>query len=76
MLNTKIQSHTFLGSGEALKKKKIKSIPNMDIVAILSYGAQPFKQILNIPSTEDPMWNLVKDGHVVSDKMGLEITQL
>ena len=31
-------------------------------------GAEPFKQINNIPLTDGPMWNLVKIGRVVSEK--------
>ena len=34
----------------------------MGMVAILSNGAKPFEQILNNPSIESPMWNLVKTG--------------
>ena len=40
----------------------------MGMAAILFNGAEPFEQIVNIPSTEGPMWNLVKIGQVVSEK--------
>ena len=32
-----------------------------------------FEQIVNIPSIEDPMWNLVKIGQAVSEKK--DVTQ-
>ena len=35
---------------------------------ILFTGAEPFEQIVNIPSIEGPMWNLVKIGQAVSEK--------
>ena len=41
----------------------------MGMAAILFNGAEPFEQIVNIPSTESPMWNLVKIGPAVSEKM-------
>ena len=31
-------------------------------------GAEPFEQIVNIPSTEGPMWNLMKIGQAISEK--------
>ena len=37
----------------------------MDLAAILFNRAKPFKQIVNIPSTQSPMWNLVKIGQAV-----------
>ena len=37
----------------------------MGIAAILLNDADPFEQSVNIPSTEGPMWNLVKIGQVV-----------
>ena len=40
----------------------------MGIAAILFNSAVPFGQTDNTPSTEDPMWNLVKIGLVVSEK--------
>ena len=39
----------------------------MGMAAILFNGAEPFEQILNILSTEDPMWNLVKTIQSVSE---------
>ena len=39
----------------------------MDMAPILFNGAEPFEQILNIPSTGH-MWNLVKIDHAVSEK--------
>ena len=54
MLYTKIQAQSFLSSGE-------KSVlPYMGMAAILFIGAEPFDQIVNILSTEGPMWNLIK----------------
>ena len=32
----------------------------MGMAAILFNNAEPFEQSVNIPSTEGPMWNLVK----------------
>ena len=40
----------------------------MSTAAILSNGAEPFEQIVNIPSKEGPMWNLKKMGQTVSEK--------
>ena len=40
----------------------------MGMAAILFNDAEPFEQSVNIPSTEGPMWNLVKIGQVVSEK--------
>ena len=39
------------------------------MVVILFYNAEPFEQTVNTPLTEDPMWNLVKIGQMVSVKM-------
>ena len=38
------------------------------MAAILFNGAEPFKQIVNILSTEGPMRNLAKIAHAVSEK--------
>ena len=40
----------------------------MGTAAILFNGAEPFKQIDNTPSTDRPMYNLVKIGQAVSEK--------
>ena len=40
----------------------------MGMAAILFRDAKPFEQIINKPSTEGPMWNLVKIGQMVSEK--------
>ena len=40
----------------------------MGIVAILLTCANHLEQIVNIPSIEGPMWNLVKTGQAVSEK--------
>ena len=40
----------------------------MGMAAILFSDAEPFEQSVNIPSTEDPIWNLVKVGQVVLEK--------
>ena len=40
----------------------------MGMVAILFNGPEPFEQIVSIPLTEDPIWNLKKMGQVVSEK--------
>ena len=45
-------------------------------MAILFNGAEPFKQIANTPSTEGPMWNLVKIGQAVSKKTFKDYTVL
>ena len=42
----------------------------MGMTAIL-FSEQPFEQSVNIPSTEGPMWNLVKIGCGVKDFMVL-----
>ena len=34
----------------------------MGMAAILFNDAEPFEQSVNIPSTEGPLWNLVKSG--------------
>ena len=36
--------------------------------AMLSKGAEPFKQIVNTLSTESPIWNVVKIAQAVSEK--------
>ena len=41
----------------------------MGMAAILFNGAEPFEEIFNNPLTEGPMWNLMKIGQVVSEKM-------
>ena len=38
----------------------------MGMTATLFNGAEPFEQIVNIPLTEGPMWNLTKIGQAVS----------
>ena len=40
----------------------------MGMAGILFNGAEPFEQIVNIPLTEGPMWNLKKMDQVVSEK--------
>ena len=40
----------------------------MGMAAILFNDAEPFEQSVTIPSTEGPMWNLVKIGQVVLGK--------
>ena len=40
----------------------------MGMAATLFIVAEPFEQIVNIPSTEGPMWNLAKISQVVSEK--------
>ena len=39
----------------------------MGMAAILFNNAEPVEQIVNILSTEGPMWNLVRIGQVVSE---------
>ena len=46
----------------------------MGIAAILFNGVELFEQIVNILSTDDPMWNLVKIAHEILDKKALKIT--
>ena len=38
------------------------------MAAILFNVVEPFEQTINIPLTEDSIWNLVKTGQVVSEK--------
>ena len=45
----------------------------MGMAAILFIGAEPFEKIDDAPSKEDPMWNLMKSGWLVSEKT-LKIT--
>ena len=40
----------------------------MDMRAILFIGAEPFEEIVSTPSTEGPMWNLVKIAQAVWEK--------
>ena len=40
----------------------------MGMAAIFFNGAELFKQIVNILSTEGPMWNLVRIVQAVSEK--------
>ena len=40
----------------------------MDMAAILFNGAEPFKQMVNILSTEGSIWNLVKIAQAISEK--------
>ena len=40
----------------------------MGMAAILLNGTKPFEQIVNIPTTEGPVWNLLKTGQAVSEK--------
>ena len=44
----------------------------MGMAAILFNDAEPFEQSVNIPSTEGPMWNLVKIGQSVLEKKTLK----
>ena len=43
-------------------------LPYIGMAATLFNGAEPFEQIVNILSTEGPMWNLEKTVQVVSEK--------
>ena len=52
-----------------LEKKILSVLPYMGMTAILFTDAEPFEQSVNIPSTEGLMWNLVRIGQVVSEKM-------
>ena len=55
MLYTKIPSQGFLSSGEDFQ---VQFGTYMDIAAISFKGVKPFEQIVNIHSTESPIWNL------------------
>ena len=65
MLHTKIQPQSFLRTGE---EDFQVFLPYMGMAAILFNGVEPFEQSVNIPSTEGPMWNLVKIGQVDIEK--------
>ena len=39
----------------------------MGMAVILFNGAEPFEQIVNIPLTEGPIWNLAKTGRSFKD---------
>ena len=59
ILYTKIQSQSFLGSGEEYFKA---FLPYMGMAAILFSGAEPFEQTVNTLSTEGPykiLWKLL-----------------
>ena len=43
-------------------------LPYMRMATILFNGMEPFEQIVDIPLTEGPMYNLVKIGQAVSEK--------
>ena len=72
MLYTKIQPQSFLSTREEDSKV---FLPYMNMAAVLFNGAEPFEQIVNIPSTEDPKRNQVKIGQAVSEKMSLKISR-
>ena len=57
MLYTKIQTQSFLSTWE---EDFYVFLPYMGMTAILFSDAEPFEKSVNIPSTEGPMWNLVK----------------
>ena len=44
-------------------------LPYIGIAAILFNDTEPFEQIVNIPSTEGLLWNLMKIGQVVLEKL-------
>ena len=48
----------------------------MGMVDILFNEAEPFEQIDNTPSKESQMWNLVKIGQALSEKMFKDYTIL
>ena len=48
----------------------------MGVASILFNGREPFEQIVNIFSTEGPMWNLVKIVQAVSEKTFKDFTIL
>ena len=39
----------------------------MCMAATLFNDAEPFEQVVNIPATEDPKWNLLKIGQAISE---------
>ena len=47
----------------------------MDMAAIFFNDVEPFEQIGNTHSTENPMWNLVKIAWAVSEKKTFKIAQ-
>ena len=57
MLYTRIQPQSFLSTGE---EDFWVFLPYMGMAAILFNDAEPFEQSVTIPSTEGPMWNLLK----------------
>ena len=59
------------------KRKRFLSVfsPYMGMAAILFSGAEPFEQIV-ISLTEGPIWNLVKIGQTVSEKIFLDFSTL
>ena len=69
MLYTKFQPQSFLGSWE-------ENFKLFFFFTILFNGAEPFEQIDNTPSTEGSMWNLMKNGHAVSENTEKDYTIL
>ena len=61
MLYTKIQPQSW-------RRRLLSVLPYLSMAAILFNGAEPFEQIVNILSTEGPMWDLVKIVQAVSEK--------
>ena len=43
---------------------------------VAHHSGEPLEQIVNIPSTEGPMWNMVKIGQVILEKMFRDYTIL
>ena len=77
ILYKKIELHSFLGYGEDIQMFQMFFSPYMGMVAISFNGVEPFEQVIIIPSTEGPMWNLVKIGQAVSEKnRRLKITRI
>ena len=63
---TKIQPWSFLDSRE--EDFWVFFLPYMGMVEILFNDAELFEQIDNSPSTEGPMWTLVKIGQSADSK--------
>ena len=61
-----MRGQSFLGSGE---EDFLSVITYLGMAAVLFNVAEPFEQIGHILSTEGPVWNLVKIGQVISEKI-------
>ena len=70
---TLVDFQSFLSSD---RRRFLSVLPYMGMAANLFSGEESFEQIVNILSTEGPMWNLVKTVQAVSEKTFKDFTIL